>query len=92
MTRNDVRAIPSSTYCAPWFIPEMATGYRPQSLPRSIYNTLSSRGREVARVLACDGEQIGEGNAWVPDWDVIARQGGGGANNSRHQGRVVSRL
>jgi hypothetical protein len=91
VTLDEVRAIPSATYCAPWFAPEMATGYRPQSLPRSVYNTLSARGRVVARLLACDGEALEE-NKWVPDWDVNARQGGGGANNSRHRGQVVSRL
>ena len=54
LTLDDVRAIPSATYCAPWFAPEMATGYRPRSLPRSVYETLSPRGREIARLLACE--------------------------------------
>ena len=92
MTLDEVRAIPSATYCAPWWAPEKATGYRPQSLPRSVYTSLSARGRELARLLACEGERLGERYSWKPDWDATARQGSGSSRNSRHKGQVVSRL
>ena len=51
-----VRAIPSATFCAPWFNPSLSTGYRPSSLPRSVFESLSQRGQEVAALLACEGK------------------------------------
>jgi hypothetical protein len=86
-----VRAIPSASYTAPWFNPGSATNSRLRSLPKSVYDTLSSRGRAVAAGLALDkGEVLGL--RWVPDWDVDAGVGGGGPSNAAHQGLKVSRL
>ena len=48
--------------------------------------------RPTEILLACEGEQLGERYNWKPDWNVVARQGGGSPQNSRHQGQVVSRL
>ena len=47
---------------------------------------------QVAAVLASEGEDLGSSMEWTPDWDVEAKQGGGGANNWRHKGTAIAKL
>jgi hypothetical protein len=46
---DEARSIPNIEYYAPWFREPMA-----QSMPRSIYDTLSEHGKRVCRYIVSD--------------------------------------
>ena len=82
---KEVRAIPGAGFSAPWF-----RGGGGKSLPRSVWEGLSEKGRHAAREIVRDDEFVDK--EWSPDWEIEGRVGGGGPANRRHTGAVLARL